>query len=588
MRRVTLLIAVVATATMIAAGVAIAAVIDGGIGDDVLTGTDSLDTIKGYGGNDTVFGAAGNDEIDGGEGDDTLYGNDEDQTIGGDDTIYGASGSDNLLGGDGADGLHGDDGNDWIWDGSLRDSSVDTITGGAGDDKVRAANGQSADDAIACGDGQDEVWADSADNVATDCEVVHEDPSQAGVKFAKPLQVEEAVRLTSQYGDEIDMLQSEFTAGTPMTDGYVPETQETAAEMSANIEQQRLSAFQDIVTTAEKLRTPEEQTAIKSELDAMKTALANNDAGQITVSEITISGDLEDLQALNAESTLATETGEAVASVDVVNTEQLAEEEVAEAAESPTSGMTTEEAAVADPDDGSMANLDEIIEETPTNPGAPEPGYEETSGGTYSTEAGTWWPNKGYSTVGKSSRYPGRVFSLQDFRWANKCCFTGGYEHDFKLYKGPAGTYLSENVTESNWPRVRCYPKNAYIFTDLPRSGQVYFDTNATWRFARCAKKERAFTIGMLYPGYARSGVWYYTYFATPPGRDQKDEALLEAEQTDRYCGGGSTNRSKAWCANGRLGNWDRNLVDENTYRIDGTDSDKRWYDVPGRRKWVE
>ncbi|VVO24862.1 hypothetical protein PS723_04515 [Pseudomonas fluorescens] len=48
--------------------------IEGGAGDDPLTGTASADRLLGHGGNDTLLGLAGDDELDGGAGNDRLDG----------------------------------------------------------------------------------------------------------------------------------------------------------------------------------------------------------------------------------------------------------------------------------------------------------------------------------------------------------------------------------------------------------------------------------------------------------------------------------------------------------------------------------
>jgi hypothetical protein len=76
--------------------------LDGGDGDDVLTGAGGADVINGGSGNDRLAGGAGDDRIDGG------------------------TGGDSADGGDGADSI------------ILRDSVTDTATCGAGRDTVRA------------------------------------------------------------------------------------------------------------------------------------------------------------------------------------------------------------------------------------------------------------------------------------------------------------------------------------------------------------------------------------------------------------------------------------------------------------------
>ena len=125
--------------------------IEGGAGNDIITGREFADFLRGGDGNDSILGGGGGDDINGNTGDDTINGgagedwvsggqnNDlllggagNDLVLGniGNDTIYGDSGNDTLRGGQHNDIIFGGDGNDWI-SGDLGD---DTITGGAGAD----------------------------------------------------------------------------------------------------------------------------------------------------------------------------------------------------------------------------------------------------------------------------------------------------------------------------------------------------------------------------------------------------------------------------------------------------------------------
>jgi Tol biopolymer transport system component len=100
---------------------------------DVVHGTSQTEAVYGHGGADTIDAGGGNDFVDGGEGN---------------DTITGGQGDDRLIGGPGRDTISGGDG----WDAIVsRDGEVDHVS---------------------CGPGRDIVWADPADVVAADCEVV--------------------------------------------------------------------------------------------------------------------------------------------------------------------------------------------------------------------------------------------------------------------------------------------------------------------------------------------------------------------------------------------------------------------------------
>ncbi|MBW4594282.1 MAG: VCBS repeat-containing protein [Brasilonema angustatum HA4187-MV1] len=113
--------------------VAVGQNINGGNGNDNLTGTAGNDVIFGLNGNDTINALAGDDQLDGGNGNDTLLGgNGNDQLDGGngDDTLLGGNGNDTLLGGNGDDLLVGGNGNDFLRGGN----GDDILTGDAGAD----------------------------------------------------------------------------------------------------------------------------------------------------------------------------------------------------------------------------------------------------------------------------------------------------------------------------------------------------------------------------------------------------------------------------------------------------------------------
>ena len=71
--------------------------IDGGAGNDTITGSQNADVLMGGDGNDTIYGLGGNDIITGDAGNDALYGGD------GDDVLVGGMGADTLNGGYGED-----------------------------------------------------------------------------------------------------------------------------------------------------------------------------------------------------------------------------------------------------------------------------------------------------------------------------------------------------------------------------------------------------------------------------------------------------------------------------------------------------
>jgi Ca2+-binding RTX toxin-like protein len=172
MRRVALLLTVMAAALVLASGVALAVTKVGTNGHDVLKGTDGKDSLLGLGGQDDIFGKGGSDNLLGGPGKDNVLGGDERRPGGGDKNLAGGSGNDLVLGGKGSDNIVGEDGNDLAFGAS----GADKILGGDGNDVLLGVlfrvNAPADRDVVSCGDGFDRVLADRKDTVARDCEKV--------------------------------------------------------------------------------------------------------------------------------------------------------------------------------------------------------------------------------------------------------------------------------------------------------------------------------------------------------------------------------------------------------------------------------
>jgi hypothetical protein len=213
MRRVILLLAVMAATLVVVSGVALAVNKVGTNGPDTLRGTNGDDNLVGRGGNDDLFGLGGNDNLLGGEGKDWVLGGNERRPFGGDKNLDGGPGNDGVLGGDGSDKmvggsgndlvyghtgsdditgdggrdlvdgwrgsdrLSGGDGPDWLVDGPFRETDKDTLSGGEGNDVFFVDNRPATRDFVTCGGGFDRVAADTKDVVAPDCEEVDTGPT---------------------------------------------------------------------------------------------------------------------------------------------------------------------------------------------------------------------------------------------------------------------------------------------------------------------------------------------------------------------------------------------------------------------------
>lgn len=128
----------------------------GGIGPDVITGSDAADQLNGFRGQDTIYGRGGNDKVDGSEDDDRLYGE------AGNDTVYGSGHNDFLDGGPGSDSLIAD----------CASGIIGLCT--VGNDEIQAADG--FPDSLSCGIGADAAVIDQLDTLPADssqaCEAI--------------------------------------------------------------------------------------------------------------------------------------------------------------------------------------------------------------------------------------------------------------------------------------------------------------------------------------------------------------------------------------------------------------------------------
>jgi len=171
-----------AVTLVVASGVALALNKIGTNGPDTLKGTNKNDHLLGRGGGDDIYGWGGTDNLQGGPGKDFVFGGKRERWLfsSGNKNLLGGTGNDYLNGGLGSDNIVGQEGNDLLWGGHPRDSTIDVLSGGDGGDVIFVHNELAAKkDIVLCGDGRDQVLADRADVLRSDCErvvVVHGSP----------------------------------------------------------------------------------------------------------------------------------------------------------------------------------------------------------------------------------------------------------------------------------------------------------------------------------------------------------------------------------------------------------------------------
>jgi hypothetical protein len=142
-----------------------------------IVGDSGNDTLTGAARTDTLAGASGDDRLQGGGGDDELHGG------AGRDALLGGEGNDRLYGGGDHDSLDGDLGRDGLF-GGIEGGDVDTLRGGAGDDRFLLpewddrANTQDQDADYSTTDGDARVWlGTNNERQWTDAEVEMLDPA---------------------------------------------------------------------------------------------------------------------------------------------------------------------------------------------------------------------------------------------------------------------------------------------------------------------------------------------------------------------------------------------------------------------------
>ncbi|MGD9646608.1 MAG: PKD domain-containing protein, partial [Pirellulales bacterium] len=151
-----------------------AARINGGRGNDTITGGNADDELHGddgaEGGSDVIYGGLGNDRIhgddgaeggadtiEGGDGDDVIYGDSNGMLIdanglaadgaeGGADMILGGAGNDFIFGGGGNDTLEGGNDNDLLSGGNGAEGANDILRGGEGNDVLVGGFGVNSTD----------------------------------------------------------------------------------------------------------------------------------------------------------------------------------------------------------------------------------------------------------------------------------------------------------------------------------------------------------------------------------------------------------------------------------------------------------
>jgi Ca2+-binding RTX toxin-like protein len=187
MRRVTLVLAAMALALLLASGVAWAVNKTGTDGPDTLSVTNEGDNLVGQGGNDDISGVGGRDVVVGGGGRDVVQGGPPpprpevpprcEAASNNNDDLTGGAGNDFLNGNVGTDRLAGGPGDDVLWEevcfgGGGESGKFEILMGGAGNDFLWVRDTPypvPPKDLVLCGTGRDVASVDRVD-VVVGCE----------------------------------------------------------------------------------------------------------------------------------------------------------------------------------------------------------------------------------------------------------------------------------------------------------------------------------------------------------------------------------------------------------------------------------
>lgn len=173
MKRLTLLLTMMALALLLSTSVAFALTVDCTAGRGCF-GTDDPDTLNGSVGSDDMDARQANDRLFGGDGHDWMSGDTygpTDTSTDGDDRVIGEAGSDGIVGYGGSDVLSGGDGRDYLYAvENSKNPGEDTVRGGPSNDYIDAIDKRK--DTIDCGPGtRDRVYYDKNRDTVERCEI---------------------------------------------------------------------------------------------------------------------------------------------------------------------------------------------------------------------------------------------------------------------------------------------------------------------------------------------------------------------------------------------------------------------------------
>jgi hypothetical protein len=244
----------------------------GGVGDDRLAGGLGNDVVIGGEGKDWVWGEGGDDYLEGGVGDDTVEGGD------GRDVMYGLDGNDSLSGGTGRDYIDAGTGNDTASGGDGDDQVIggrgdDTLVGDQGNDAVAGGLGK---DTVKGGDGQDKLYVQNDDDVS---EATAEDTKQIvdmtdSDKLGSSISITGNANFRARVESDLDAIRS-MPIGQELLKGLDDSGKKTTIQETSGGNSAGGTKFMDGFMTADGKRGPGTDSQVN--YNTTRTSLGNED-----------------------------------------------------------------------------------------------------------------------------------------------------------------------------------------------------------------------------------------------------------------------------------------------------------------------
>ncbi|MEK7570819.1 MAG: hypothetical protein AAB553_00965 [Patescibacteria group bacterium] len=334
--------------------------------------------------------------------------------------------------------------------------------------------------------------------------------SQGRVSFKSGLSVTDTLKLASEKGLRVELLEGEFTVGSVSTYDFYPiKPGMDSKAIEADYKKSRLAYFQSISESQEKLPVDKRQVP-STQIAEMKAAVQKNDVGKITIKKVTFVGDENAIKSLSQNQ----------------NVEQ------ATIVKEPKAPVTT-------PLENLQKTVAKKIFKDNTSKSIQSNGVTTMA----LTQTLPSIPNQGMLDTKTSSQYSGQREAINYMYWGNmNFGSTQAYEPEIFFENHDGQSFLNNGSTA--YPG--CFPVYEYATTNFPSSSRPYIDTRlySDQSGTGCTSGELEFTIGAFQANQLQTNTTYWTYFRTTNGNASTDRMWLGGQV-------GHQSPSGAFCPSG-------------------------------------